>query len=83
MVNAPKTETERHKVAEDFAKQFTIKMPIYVDSINDTASLAFGAWPDRIYIVGTDGKVVYQGDPGPRGFNAEDIPKTLSGLKTQ
>ena len=28
-----------------------------------------GALPDRLYLVGTDGTVAFQGDPGPWGFD--------------
>ena len=34
---------------------------------------AYAGWPTRLYLVGTDGKVVYAGGMGPYGFS----PKAL------
>jgi len=44
----------------------------YVESITDTekrhnnaASEAFAASPERIYVVGVDGRIAFKGGPGP------------------
>jgi hypothetical protein len=39
---------------------------------------AYAAWPDRIYVVGTDGRIAYKGGPGPRGFSAEELGRWLA-----
>ncbi len=41
--------------------------PLLADSIDDSASRAFGSFPDRLYIV-YKGKVAYQGGVGPHGY---------------
>jgi hypothetical protein len=62
-------------VAREFAAQFKLSLPILVDTLDDRMEKAFAGWPDRIYIIGGDGKIAYKGRPGPRGFIvAEAIP---------
>jgi hypothetical protein len=51
-----------------------------VDDMKDTANKAYFGWPDRIYIVGADGKVAYKGDPGPWGFKPKDAERELDKL---
>lgn len=80
IVNDPKTIDERKKVALDFAKQFTIKIPTFVDTMDDKASKLFAAWPDRIYVLERDGKVCYRGGLGPAGFKPSEVPPVLRSL---
>jgi len=55
-------------------------MPTLVDTMDDNASLAYGAWPDRIYVVGKNGKVMAAGEPGPRGFSPDALEAVLRRL---
>ncbi len=51
-----------------------------VDGIDNAASQAYGAWPDRLYIVGTDGTVAFAGAPGPKGFDPDQVRTALTEL---
>jgi hypothetical protein len=33
--------------------------------------------PDRLYVIGRDGRVVYKGGRGPFGFNAGEMEQAL------
>jgi hypothetical protein len=81
LVSDPKTLEERRKVARDFAAQFKLSLPILVDTLDDQVERAYAGWPDRIYVVGADGKIVYKGGPGPRGFRVADVPPVLERLQ--
>jgi len=37
--------------------------------MDNAASEAFAAWPERIYVVGVDGRIAFKGGPGPWGFD--------------
>ena len=69
----PTTEEERGEVAQACAMALDIEMTVLVDGIDDTVASAYGALPDRLYLVGRDGRVAYQGEKGPRGFVPEDL----------
>ncbi len=77
LVKDPKTIEEREKVAEDFVKQFKVKLPILVDTIDNSTDKAYTASPDRLYVIGPDGKIAYKGNPGPGGFKPAEIPPVL------
>ena len=55
-------------------------MPVYVDDMKNNAANAYNAMPDRLFIVGTDGKIAYRGDRGPRGFKPDELEKKLIAL---
>ena len=49
-----------------------------VDAVaDDGAARAYGGYPDRLYLVGKDGKVVYRGGPGPRGFRPDELEREI------
>ena len=54
-----------------------ITLPTVTDDMSDSTNLAYGAWPDRLYIVGTDGRVAFAGAPGPMGFDPDALERSL------
>ena len=34
-------------------------------------------WPDRLYLIGRDGRVAFQGDQGPFGFRPEQLEEAI------
>ena len=81
-ITDPKTLAERQKVAEQFAEQVKLSVPILVDTIDDQVERAYAGWPDRVYILDRDGQIVHKGDEGPRGFkpSLEQAPGILDEL---
>src|SRR5258706_6550724 len=77
LVQNPKTTDERRKVAQDFASQFKFSIPILVDGVDDRVGAAYAAWPDRIYVIDSEGKIAYKGAPGPRGFRVDEAIAAL------
>jgi hypothetical protein len=69
-------------VAEEFAAQVKLSIPILVDTIDDQVERAYAGWPDRIYIVDRQGKIVHKGESGPRGFqpSVKEAPSVLDKL---
>jgi hypothetical protein len=37
----------------------------------------FAAWPERMYVIGTDGKIVYKGKMGPFKFEPKELEEFL------
>jgi hypothetical protein len=73
----PSTEGDRVDVATVCAARYAIRMPIIVDGVDDDVTRAYGAWPERLYLVGEDGRVAYQGPPGPYGFDPSELEAAL------
>jgi len=73
----PKTYGERQQIALTCSAGLNLTIPLLVDDINDTVASAFSAFPDRLYIIGKDGKIAYQGGRGPREFSVPEMTAAL------
>jgi hypothetical protein len=76
-VNDPTTDAERHDVAVACGLSLQIRMPVVIDAIDDEIARAYGALPDRLYLIGKGGRVAFQGAPGPAGFRPHELEKAI------
>ncbi len=67
-INEHRTFGERCATAKSFLDDHTLTIPCLIDTIEDQVNDAYSAWPDRIYIVRTDGRLALVARPGPAGF---------------
>ena len=74
---------DRENAAEKLRKDLGLKLPIVIDGMDDKISKAYDGWPDRIFIVDKNLKIVYRGDPGPRGFSPALAKEALTKLLNQ
>ncbi|MBI4563759.1 MAG: deiodinase [Planctomycetes bacterium] len=79
-VDEPVTEKEREDVASKCARALKLSIPFLIDDMKNTAQQAYAGWPDRLYVIDTEGKVAYRGDPGPRGFKPAEAEAALKKL---
>ena len=78
IVEDPRTLEERAGVAAVCMAKLALEpMPALVDDLDDTANEAYSAWPDRLYLVGKDGKIAYRGGPGPFGFKPDEFEDAI------
>ncbi len=68
---------ERLAAAKLCAANLGMTIPTLIDGMDDAASKAFAAWPERMYIIDTEGKVHYPGGPGPFEFNPQEARESL------
>ena len=73
----PQTFEERMILAKAFQEAMGTQTTILVDDISNTANAAFAAWPERIYVVDPDGRIVYKGKMGPFYFDPDEIVPLL------
>jgi hypothetical protein len=73
----PRTTKERVGVAGKCCSALKMSMPLLVDEIDDRVGHAYSGMPDRLYVIGRDGRVVYKGGRGPFGFNAGEMEQSL------
>ncbi len=73
----PKTLDERIDVAHSMCEQLKMSIPTLIDNMEDTTEKNYQAHPDRLYLVGKDGKSAFQGAPGPVGFRPEVLEEAL------
>jgi hypothetical protein len=73
----PKTLDERKKVALEMCSELKIKIPAIIDKLDDKVGQDYSGMPDRLYLIGDDGKVVFKGDRGPFGFKPAELEKEI------
>jgi len=73
----PKNDPERKIVASSCATRLKLSMPVLVDGIENRADDLYAAWPERLFVIGKDGKVAYAGKQGPWGFKPEEVAEWL------
>jgi hypothetical protein len=64
---------ERSERARQFAEVMKLTIPVLVDKGDDKVNEAYAGWPERLYVVGTDGLIAYKGGPGPGGFKIAEV----------
>jgi type I thyroxine 5'-deiodinase len=78
--NQPKELEERRKLAQVLVDRLKYRVPVAIDGMDNPADKAYSAWPERIYLVGAGGRVLYAGEVGPFGFHPEDAEQALAAL---
>jgi type I thyroxine 5'-deiodinase len=77
------TLAERRHAAQRCARELGLTIPMLLDSMEDAACRAFSAWPERIYVVGADGRIAYQGGHGPFDFDPDGARAALQEILTR
>ncbi len=73
----PTTLEERQAVASACRNALQYGIRTFVDSMDDTVSKAYAAKPTRLYFIGRDGRVEYEGPLGPWGFSPEELKNAI------
>lgn len=74
------TFEERLAAARLCEERLGLTIPTLVDAMDNRACELFAAWPERIYIAGTDGRIAFAGGPGPYEFHPEAAEAALRAL---
>jgi hypothetical protein len=73
----PVSLDERAAAADACAVRLSTRIPILLDDIEDEVASAYGGWPDRLYLVGSDGRIAFQGEVGPDGFRPAELARAI------
>lgn len=74
----PTTFAERQALATVLVDRLKYRLPLAIDGMENAADKAYAAWPERIYVVGRGGRIVYKGGMGPFGFKPDQAEKSLA-----
>jgi hypothetical protein len=77
---SPQNADERVDLAGMCVRNLGIEMPALVDGFENSTDAAYSGWPDRLYVIGRDGRVAYKSEPGPFGFKPSDLERALVDL---
>jgi hypothetical protein len=78
----PTTAAEREQVANSCVRKLHIAFPALIDSIDNRVEKAYTGWPDRLYLVGGDGRIRFKSEAGPFGFAPKNLQTALTRNRT-
>jgi hypothetical protein len=73
----PTTLAERTAIANSCAVNLALSIPVLIDDLQNSTDLEYFALPDRLYLIGRDGRVAYRSAPGPFGFITAELEKAV------
>jgi len=68
---------ERVDVGEACMVKLALEMPACVDEMDDAVAKAYAALPERLYLVGGDGRIAYKGGVGPMFFRPDEWERAI------
>ena len=80
LVASTRTLEDRVKVAGSCVKNLGIEFPAIVDGADDRIEKAYTGWPDRLYVIDTQGRIAYKSQAGPFGFEPSGVEAALKRL---
>ena len=73
----PTSHGERAEVARVCSLKLELSIPTLVDDMDNSTDLKYYALPDRLYLIGREGRIAYRGGPGPFGFVAAELEEAI------
>ena len=68
---------ERVDVGASCMIKLALEPPALVDEMDDAVSTAYAAVPERLYLIGKDGRVAYKGGMGPMFFRPAEWEEAI------
>jgi hypothetical protein len=68
---------DRTHAADTCLIKLGLTLPAVVDLPDDRVERAYTGWPDRLYVIDSDGRIAFKSAAGPFGFKPEDVETTL------
>jgi type I thyroxine 5'-deiodinase len=80
---SPRSFEERSSLANSCVRKLGIKFPAVIDGFDNITERAYTGWPDRLYLIDREGRIVYKSKPGPFGFHPGELKKALQELSAR
>ena len=77
LFKSTQTAGERDEVAHLCVVKLGIEIPALVDDPDNRVERAYTAWPDRLYVIDSAGRIAYKSLAGPFGFKPDDVEAVL------
>lgn len=75
---SPRDAEERAAVAGICVRKLGLKFPAVLDEFGNSTERAYTGWPDRIYLIDSQGKIAYKSKAGPFGFKPDELAAALA-----
>lgn len=68
---APKSGDERAEIASVCQVSQDIRLPMLLDGVDNDIESKYVSAPIRLFVIDPEGKITFNGAPGPQGFDPE------------
>ncbi len=69
---------ERLETGQACMLKMALEMPAVVDEMDDAVARVYGAMPERLYLIGSDGRIAYKSGVGPMFFRPSEWEKAIA-----
>ena len=76
-VHEPATDGQRRAVAATCVANLGMRMDTVIDGVDNAVASVYGGWPDRLYLIRSDGRIAFRGGEGPFGFKPEELERAI------
>ena len=73
---------EREEAAQSCTIGMHLSIPILVEEMDNSIDEAYSAAPERLYLIGKDGKVVYRGGAGPHFLDLDELDEAIQKMES-
>ena len=80
LVSQHSSMDDRIEVGQTCMLKLALEMPALVDEMDDAVATAYGAMPERLYLIGADGHIAYKGGMGPMFFRPDEWERALEAI---
>ena len=77
LLATPKSIEQREENATSCVRSLGIHFTTLVDNMDNKVELDYAGWPDRLYLVGKDGRIGWKSAPGPAGFRPPELEAAI------
>ncbi len=74
----PKSLEDRIEVAHEMCEKLELSIPTLIDKMDNKVGETYAGFPDRLYLIGSDGKIAYKGARGPFGFKPPELRAAIA-----
>ena len=72
---------EREEAAQSCTIGLHISIPTLVEEMDNAIDESYGAAPERLYLIGKDGRVAYHGGAGPHFFDLDELDEAIQDME--
>jgi len=77
LLESAKTFEMKEEHATVCQRKLDIRFTTLIDEMDNKVESDYTAWPDRLYLVGKDGRVAWKSGPGPQGFRPAQLEAAI------
>jgi len=80
LLESAKSIEQKEEHATACTRNLDIRFTTLIDAMDNNVESAYTAWPDRLYLVGKNGRIAWKSAPGPQGFRPPELEAAIENV---